>query len=150
MTQICVSKLTIIGSKNGLSPDRRQATICTNDGILLIGALGTNFSEILIEIQTFSFFKNQLKVSSEKWRPFCLGLNVKQIILPHMQYTNACFYQFNLQMLYNFTILPQWKSYFRFRSRIFGSSNGLAPNMMKHFDNAYMCHSLWLNQTREI
>ena len=47
---ICINKLTIIGSDNGLSPGRRQAIIWTNDGILLIGPLGTNFSEILIEI----------------------------------------------------------------------------------------------------
>ena len=53
VTHICVSKLTIIGSDNGLSPDRRQAIIWTNDGILLIGPLGTNLSEILIEIQAF-------------------------------------------------------------------------------------------------
>ena len=45
---IYVSKLTIIGSDNGLSPGRRQAIIWTNDGILLIGPFGTNFSEILI------------------------------------------------------------------------------------------------------
>ena len=76
MTHICVSKLTIIGSDNGLSPGRRQAIICTNDGILVIGALGTNFSEMLIEIHTFLFKKIHLKMSSEKWRPFCLGLNV--------------------------------------------------------------------------
>ena len=44
---ICVSKQTIIGSDNGLSPGRRQAIIWTNAGILLIGTLGTNFSEIL-------------------------------------------------------------------------------------------------------
>ena len=52
---ICVGNLTIIGSNNGLSPDQRQAIILTNDGIFLIGPLGTNFSEILIEVQTFSF-----------------------------------------------------------------------------------------------
>ena len=40
MTQICVSKLIIIGSDNDLSPGRRQAIIWTNDGILLIGPLG--------------------------------------------------------------------------------------------------------------
>ena len=50
MTHICVSKLTIIGSDNGLSPGRRQAIIWTNAGILLIWPLGTNFSEISIEI----------------------------------------------------------------------------------------------------
>ena len=40
---------TIIGSNNGLSPGRRRAIILANVGILLIGPLGTNFSEILIE-----------------------------------------------------------------------------------------------------
>ena len=76
VTHICVSDLTIIGSDNGLSPGRRQAIIWTNAGILLIGPLGTNFSEILIEILIFSSKKMRLKVSSAKWRPFCLGLNV--------------------------------------------------------------------------
>ena len=76
VTHICVGNLTTIGSDNGLSPGRRQAIILTNDGILLIGPLWTNFSEILIEIPTFSFMKMDLKVSSAKWRPFCLGLNV--------------------------------------------------------------------------
>ena len=38
--------------------------------------LGTNFSEILIEIQTFSFKKTHLKMSSGKWGPFYLSLNV--------------------------------------------------------------------------
>ena len=40
-----------------------------------IGTLGTNFSEILIEILTFSFKKMCSKKSSAKWQPFCLGLN---------------------------------------------------------------------------
>ena len=75
VTHICVGKLTIIGSDNGLSPGRRQAIIWTNAGILLIGPLGTKFSEILIKIYTFSFKKINLKVSSGKWRPSCLGLN---------------------------------------------------------------------------
>ena len=48
VTHIYVSKLTIIGSDNGLSPGRRQAIIWTNAGILLIRTLVTNFSEILI------------------------------------------------------------------------------------------------------
>ena len=76
VTHICVNKLTIIGSDNGLSPDRRQAIIWTNAGLLLIGPLGTNFSEILIAILTFSFKKMRFKVSSAKWRLFGLGLNV--------------------------------------------------------------------------
>ena len=76
MTHICVGTNTNIGSDNGLSPGRRQAIIWTNSGILLIGPLGTNFSGILSEIHIFSFKKIHLKMSSGKWRPFCLGLNV--------------------------------------------------------------------------
>ena len=64
MTYKCVSKLTVIGSDNGLSPGRRQAIIGTNAGILLIRTLGTNFSEILEEIHSFSFSKMHLKMSS--------------------------------------------------------------------------------------
>ena len=75
VTHLCVIKLTIIGSDNGLSPDWRQAIIWTNAGLLLIGPLGTNFIEILIKILTFSFKKTRLKVSAKRW-PFCLGLNV--------------------------------------------------------------------------
>ena len=76
VTHICVGKLTIIGSDNGLSPGRRQAIIWTNAGILLIRPLGTNVNEILIGIQAFSFKKMYLKMASAKWRPFCPGLNV--------------------------------------------------------------------------
>ena len=76
VTQICVSKHSILGSDNGLSPGRRQASILTNDGLLLIWPLATNFSDILIEILTFSFKKMRLKVSSVQPWPFCLGLNV--------------------------------------------------------------------------
>ena len=76
VTHICVGKLTTIGSDNGLSPGRRHAIIWTIAGILLIGPLGTNFIEILVEFLTFSFKKMSLKVSSAKWWPFCLGLYV--------------------------------------------------------------------------
>ena len=76
VTHICVGKLIIIGSDNGLSLERRQAIIWINAGILLIGPLGTNFSEILIEIQTFSLKKMRLKMSSAKCCSFRPGLNV--------------------------------------------------------------------------
>ena len=76
VTHICVSELNIIGSDNGLSPGRCQAIIWNNAGLLLIEPLGTNFIEISIGIQTFSFKKMRLNMSSAKWRPFCLGLNV--------------------------------------------------------------------------
>ena len=72
LTHICVSKLAIIGSDNGLSPGRRQAIIWTNAGVLLIQTLGINFSEILGEIHSFSFSKMHFKMSFAKWPLFCL------------------------------------------------------------------------------
>ena len=50
MRYICVSKLTIIGSDNGLLPGQRQAIIWANARMLLIRNLRTNFSEISSEI----------------------------------------------------------------------------------------------------
>ena len=44
--------------------------------MVLIGNLGTNVSEILIEIYIFSFKKMHLKMSSGKCQPFCLDYNV--------------------------------------------------------------------------
>ena len=76
VTHICIGNLTIIGSDNGLSPGRRQAITWTNVGLLLIGPLETNFSEMLIQIHTFLFRKIDLKMSSGKWWPFCFGLSV--------------------------------------------------------------------------
>ena len=78
-THICVSNITIIVSDNDLSPGRRQAIIWTNAGILFIGPLGTNFSEILIGIQTLAFKKIHLEMSSAKWRLFSLGLSVLRV-----------------------------------------------------------------------
>ena len=76
VTHICLGKLTIICSDNGLLPGRCQAIIWTNAGILLIRSLGTNLSEIFIGNQVFSFKKMHLKMSSMKLHPFCPGLNV--------------------------------------------------------------------------
>ena len=73
---ICISKLAIIDSDNGLLPGQRQAITWTNAGILLIGPLGTNLSEFFIEIHTFSFNKILLKMLSAIQQPSCLGLNV--------------------------------------------------------------------------
>ena len=47
-----------MGSDIGLSPIRRQAIIWTNAGILLIGPLETNFSEISIESIHILFQEN--------------------------------------------------------------------------------------------
>ena len=84
MTHICVSKLTIIVQDNGLSPDRCKAIIWKNTAILLILTLGTNFSEMLIEIRIFASSKIHLKLSTGKWCPFCwrgelLRVGIRQV-----------------------------------------------------------------------
>ena len=58
VTHICVSKITIMGSDNGLSPDRRQAIIWTNARLLSIKPLRTYLNENLIKKQQFSLKKN--------------------------------------------------------------------------------------------
>ena len=60
VTNICISKLIIIGSDNGLSPGRRQAIIWTNAGILLIGPPGTTFHEIWLKLLHFHSRKSIL------------------------------------------------------------------------------------------
>ena len=89
-TYICVGKLTTIGSDNGLLPERRLAIIWTSAGILLIGPLGTNYSEILIEIQTFSLKKIRLKMSSAKCYSFRLGLSVLMTVNVWVYFLSKC------------------------------------------------------------
>ena len=89
---ICIGNLTITGSDNGFALARRRAIIWTNAGILLIGPLGTKFSDILIAIHTFSFKKMHFKLSSAKWQPFRLGLdmlNRPQITRSHPHVYNS-------------------------------------------------------------
>ena len=76
VTHICIGELTIIGSDNGLSPGWRQSIIWTNAGIFLIWPMGTNFSEILIEINTFFIQENAFENVVWKMAAICLGLNV--------------------------------------------------------------------------
>ena len=74
---ICVGNLTTIGSNNGLSPDWCQAIIWTSAGILLIGPLRTNFSEIFsrnynIFIQENVFESVVCEMASILSRPQCV------------------------------------------------------------------------------
>ena len=74
---MCVSvNKTITGSYNGLSPVQHQATIWTNDGLLLTRPLEINFSEILITVQQLSYQKMNLEISAKKCshssRPQCV------------------------------------------------------------------------------
>ena len=77
-------KHTNIASDNGLLPVWHQAIIWTNAAIMSIRPQRTYFSEILFEIGKFSFKKMHLKMSSAKWWPFCLGLNVSNVIPYHL------------------------------------------------------------------
>ena len=131
-THLCVNKLANIGSDNGLSPCRRRTIIWTSAGILLIRTLGTNFSEILSEIHIFPFKKMHFKMSSLKWRQFCLGLSVLgmepitrysgndtqqptfglYLFIEKMLYPLNCWmfdmYQFKTLFI---TLIPAWISY---------------------------------------
>ena len=75
-----VSHIIIYMISYHISSVRRHAIIWTNAGMLLFRPLGTNFSEILIEIHTFSFKKMHLKMSSGKW----------VAILSRLQCVNVC------------------------------------------------------------
>ena len=81
VTHTCVGK----DSDNGLAPSRRQSIVCTYDGILLIGPLGTNFNEIVSEIQIFLLKKIRLKLSSAKCCLSSVGLRVNK---RHRQWNN--------------------------------------------------------------
>ena len=96
VTHICVSKLTII-----------TAIIWTNAGILLIWPIGTYFSEISFDIQTFSFKKIHFKMSSEKWWPFCLGPNVLNI--QDRDNTNTSTRTLETKSLYDANFCHHWQ-----------------------------------------
>ena len=107
VTHICVGNLTIIGSDNGLSPRLRQSIIWTNAGILLIEPLRTIFSEMLIAIQTFSFKKMRLKMSSAKWRPFGFGLNMlRWALCVRIMQGSTCYTYRRCNIAYN--IMTPW------------------------------------------
>ena len=81
VTHICINKLTIIGSDNGLWLGRSQAIIWTDAGVSLIGSLWTNFNEILIEIHPFTlkkvYFENVVwKMASILSRLQCIKVNI--------------------------------------------------------------------------
>ena len=60
---LCICKLNIIGSNNGLPPGRHQAIT----GILLIETLGTNFSEINLNQNSYIFIQ-EIAFGNVVWR----------------------------------------------------------------------------------
>ena len=81
--------------------------------MLLIGPLRTNFSEILIEISLFSFKEMHLKMLSDNWRPFCLGLNVLK-----------AFFHYSL-FYFDYSSAEVCSRGTKWQQGIIGSSNGL-------------------------
>ena len=55
---------------------RRRTIIWTIDAIIAIRPWETHFNEKSFKIQMFLFKKMYFAISSEKCRPFCLGLDV--------------------------------------------------------------------------
>ena len=96
-----IGKLNMIGSDNGILPSRCQVVIWTNAGIR---TLGTNFSEIFRKIDTFSFKKMHLKMSSGKCLPFCFGLNLIQISSMLVEY----FIQYGVMFDSVTRVPPHW------------------------------------------
>ena len=155
VTHICVSKLIIIPPDNGLSPGQRQAIIGTNAGIMLIWTVGTNFSEILSEIRTFSFKKTYLNMSSAKWRPFCLGLNVlmhlpldKMVAISQKTFSNAVFINENFCVLIPISLkfipkgpIDNKSSLVQVMAWCQTGNKPLSEPMMTQFTDTYMWHT---------
>ena len=74
-----------MGSDNGLSPGRHQTIIWTNAGILLIGPLGTNLCEFLIQENTFESVVCEMLAIL--FRPQCVKAVMKlAVVYLHTKY----------------------------------------------------------------
>ena len=125
---ICVSKITNIGSDNGSSAGGHQAIIWANVGILLIWPSGTNVSEIFITVFISSFKKMLLKMSSVKWRPFCLGLIVRWHIWHHDNSQFEC--DFRTMWSFSYSVVNKVRWYF-----LIWNINDLLPAFDSSFIN---------------
>ena len=83
--RIYASLKVIIDSNDSLVPNKWHDIRANNVFFLLIGHYWTYLCEIYIEIQQFSLKKMHLDMPSQKWQPFCLGLNVKRQRVRNMQ-----------------------------------------------------------------
>ena len=127
VTHICVSKLTIIGSDNGLLPGKRHTIIWANAGLLSIGPLGTNFSE------NFEHFHS--RKCNRKWRqPFCLGLSVLiptflvPALVPRLLYRRCWWRRVRWQLPWNLSLIGHWRIWIQSKFSKFQT----------HFNNEYL------------
>ena len=104
MTHICIGNLTIIGSDNGLSSGQHQAIAWTNVGILLIGPLGTNFSEMLFSQNSNIFIQENAlqnvvcEMASILSRPQCVNRNA--LVIKHKNVFETDIYQITLLLIW--------------------------------------------------
>ena len=149
VTHICVIKLTIIVSDNGLSPGRRQAIIWTNDGILLIGPLGTNFSKNSIAILTFSFTKNAIEsvvceIAAILSRPQCVKIYRWPVISPHKGQDCRSFCYTPEQAVEQIVNMPVLCGTL---SLMLHCCNGSSPQKGHHLNADFQYLRLWLCRT---
>ena len=81
----------IIGSDNGLTPVERQARYLYQCWLIVNRATGNKFQWNLNSNITIFIKKMNMKLTSAKWRPFCVGLNVsicggRRIIWLHISF----------------------------------------------------------------
>ena len=89
VTHICVSKLTNIGSDNGLPPSRRQAIISTKCWYIVNWSLGNKFQWNLnqnqyIFIQENAFESVVCEMAAILSQPQCVKLSIMCCHIPHM------------------------------------------------------------------
>ena len=116
VTHICVSDLTIIGSDNGLSPDRRQALIWINAWILLTGPFWDQFqwkfnrnSNIYIHENAF---ENVGKMPSVSSRPQCVKHSKCGLCLIKHKYTCVLVFPFlDTEIVRVYEVLPHGRDW---------------------------------------
>ena len=73
VTPVASWNFVINGTNEGLSPVQQQVITWTNDELLSIKPLRTNFSETGIKIENFSHKETLLKILFSDYEPFCWG-----------------------------------------------------------------------------
>ena len=82
---ICISKVTVIGPDIGLSPERRQAILWTNAGILFIGTLGTKIQWNLKQNSYIFILENAFEnviceIAGILSRSQCVNLSIRWVL----------------------------------------------------------------------
>ena len=107
VTHICVSKQTIVGSENGLSPGRGQVIIWTCAGLLVIWTFGNklqwNFNKnSYIFIQENAFENVVWKMATISSRPQCVKLIL--IIITFLQTLISKLMSFTMTRLFEYVV----------------------------------------------